>query len=45
MDLLFGPDVPILASQARDNYVQGIAARAMDEREESKMKAAEIEHV
>jgi hypothetical protein len=45
MDLLFGPDVPILASRARDNYLQGIAARALDERDEGKMKATEIERV
>ncbi|KAG4272697.1 hypothetical protein FPRO04_10439 [Fusarium proliferatum] len=45
MDLLFGPDVPIFASQARDNYIQGIAARALDERDGEKMKATEIEHV
>ncbi|EWY82192.1 hypothetical protein FOYG_14309 [Fusarium oxysporum NRRL 32931] len=45
MDLLFGPDVPILASRARDNYLQGIAARALDERDGGKMKATEIEHV
>ncbi|KAG5807279.1 hypothetical protein H9Q74_007970 [Fusarium xylarioides] len=45
MDLLFGPAVPILASQAMDNYVQGIAAWALEEREGGKMKATEIEHV
>ncbi|KAI1048842.1 hypothetical protein LB505_012856 [Fusarium chuoi] len=45
MALLFGPDVPIFASQARDNYLQGIAARALDERDGEKMKATEIEHV
>ncbi|KAL7758503.1 hypothetical protein ACKLNR_010930 [Fusarium oxysporum f. sp. zingiberi] len=45
MDLLFGPDVPILASRARDNYLKGIAARALDERDGGKMKATEIEHV
>ncbi|RKK09013.1 Quinate permease [Fusarium oxysporum f. sp. narcissi] len=45
MDLLFGPDVPILASRARDNYLQGIAARALDERDGGKMKATEIEQV
>ncbi|KAF4502548.1 mfs quinate transporter [Fusarium agapanthi] len=33
MDLLFGPDVPIFASQARDNYMQGIGARALEERD------------
>ncbi|KAF5550682.1 mfs quinate transporter [Fusarium mexicanum] len=45
MDLLFGPDVPILASQARDNYLQGIGARALEERDGGKMKATEIENV
>ncbi|KAF5987537.1 monosaccharide transporter [Fusarium bulbicola] len=45
MDLLFGPDAPIFASRARDNYLQGIGARALEERDGGKMKATEIENV
>lgn len=47
MDLLFGPDVSIRASKARESYLEARDARAtMGNRLEEKHEAlAEVEHV
>lgn len=47
MDLLFGPDVPIIASKATKNYLEARDARAamVDRLEEKHADLAEVEHV